>query len=294
MAHPGGVAVFTGPESSSGAEVKPAVVVADLHAIRGFDPVTGDPTFVVRNILGVGELGSVLEVAADGGDLILTSFTDNSVRIWNQHAQRVTERHDGLALPVSALRYRGVLVAAEHGKGRVVALDGPEPLVVADGLAAPTGLATDGVSLFVTDRVRGEVLEIARDGAPAAARTVAGGLQAPEGIAVHGTDLIVVEGQSGRVVRIRDGVVAPVALVAQGTPPASPEQPPSLIFNDVAVLGDVLFVTGEANRVLYRIDLGRTGAPPAGAQENSAAAPLEKSAAVTRSGWAENAAAGEQ
>jgi sugar lactone lactonase YvrE len=288
MAHPGGVAVFTGPAGARGAEVKPQVVVADLHSIRGFDPETGDDTFVVRNILGVGELGSVLEVAADGGDLILTSFTDNSVRVWNQHAQRITERHDGLALPVSALRYRGVLVATEHGKGRVVALDGPEPRVIVDGLEAPTGLATDGVSLFVTDRTRGEVLEVARDGAPVAARRVAGGLQAPEGIAVHGADLIVMEGQSGRVVRVRDGVVEPVALVAQGTPPASPEQPPSLIFNDVAVLGDVFYVTGETNRVLYRIDLGRAASAPADTSRDSTATGLEKSPDGARSGWTEH------
>jgi sugar lactone lactonase YvrE len=286
MAHPGGIAVFTGPPAASGTDVKPQVVVADLHAIRGFDPVTGDATFVVRNILGVGELGSVLEVAADGGDLILTSFTENSVRVWNLHAQRVTERHDGLALPVSALRYRGVLVATEHGQGRVVALDGPEPRVIADGLEAPTGLATDGVSLFVTDRVRGEVLEIARDGAPVTARRVAGGLQAPEGIAAHGPDLIVVEGQSGRVVRVRDGVVEALALVAQGTPAASPAQPPSLIFNDVAVLGDVLYVTGETNRVLYRIDLARAGSAPVDTSQSATPAALEKSPVDTRSAWA--------
>jgi hypothetical protein len=32
-----------------------------------------------------------------------------------------------------------------------------------------------------------------------------------------------------------------------------------MVFNDVAVLGDVLYVTGESNRVLYRIDLAGAG-----------------------------------
>jgi len=65
-----------------------------------------------------------------------------------------------------------------------------------------------------------------------------------------------VEGETGRVLRVADGTATLIALVAPGTPPASPAQPPSMVFNDVALHGDVLYVTGETNRVLYRIDLG--------------------------------------
>jgi hypothetical protein len=252
MAHPGGVAILAGPDGAA------AVVVADLHALRGFDPATGAATFVERNILGVGAMGSVLEVAADGPNLVLTSFTDNSVRVWDQAARQVVERYDRLALPVAALRYRGALVVTEHGTGRVVALGPGGSRVLAEGFDAPAGLATDGVSLFVGDRARGEILEVARDGEPIPPRRIVEGLDAPEGMAMHGSDLIVVEGQSGRVVRVRDGVASTLSLVAQGSPPAAPTQPPSMIFNDVAVLGDVLYVTGETNRVLYRIDLATT------------------------------------
>jgi hypothetical protein len=38
-----------------------------------------------------------------------------------------------------------------------------------------------------------------------------------------------------------------------------------MVLNDVAVLGDVLYATGETNRVLYRIDLAtRAAAADAG------------------------------
>jgi len=254
MAHPGGVAVL----AADGAT--PAqVVVADLHALRGFDAATGAPTFVERNILGVGAMGSVLEVEADGANLLLTSFTDNSVRTWDPRTRTVIERHDDLAQPVSAVRYRGELVIAEHGLGRVIGLRDGAMRVIADDLRAPAGLATDGTSLFVTDRGRGRIFEIARDGEPIPRRRVMKKLKAPEGLAVHRDGLVVVEAESGRIVRVAGGEATLVALVAPGTPPASPSQPPSMIFNDVAVLGDVLYATGETNRVLYRIDLG-TGA----------------------------------
>jgi sugar lactone lactonase YvrE len=252
MAHPGGVAVR---DTGSGVEV----IVADLHTLRGYDGDSGAPTFVARNILGVGDLGSVLAVAADGDTLILTSFTDNAVRVWDPVAQQVIARYDGLAQPVSALRYRGELIVAEHGLGRVIAVSETGIRVVADGLPAPTGLATDGVSLYVSDRERGRIFEIARDGEVIAPRRVVKGLEAPEGLAVHEGRLLVVEGETGRIYRVEDDALVLLALVAPGTPPASMFQPPSMIFNGLAVAGDSLYVTGETNRVLYRIDLTQAG-----------------------------------
>jgi len=250
MAHPGGVAVGTGPTG------EPRVLVADLHALREFDPATGEQLRAWRNVLGVGALGSVLAVAAHPEGLLLTAFTDADVRIWDPAAGEVVRRYANLSNPVSAIHYRDTVVVAEHGSGRVLALDGSAETVLADGLTAPTGLATDGRELFVSDRGRGEVLAIARDGAAIAPRRLASGLAAPEGLAWTGDALVVVEGESGRVLRIgADGEPRLLAMVAPGSPPASPAQPPSLVFNGVAAHDGVLYVTGETSRVLYRIDL---------------------------------------
>lgn len=250
LAHPGGVAVLPGT-----ADTPAQVIVADLHALRGFEPVTGAPTFVERNILGVGPLGSVLSVAPDDANLILTAFTEDTVRVWDPVGRQVVARQSGLDQPVSAIRYAGYLVVAEHGAGRVVGFRDDEVVIFATDLEAPTGLATDGVTLYVTDRVRGRVFEIGRDGAPIPRNTVAKGLEAPEGIAAYRGDLIVVEGETGRVLRVAGETATPIALLAPGTPPAGSAQPPSMVFNGLAVFEDVLFVTGESNRVVYRIDL---------------------------------------
>jgi hypothetical protein len=48
-----------------------------------------------------------------------------------------------------------------------------------------------------------------------------------------------------------------------------------MVFNDVAVLGDVLYATGESNRVLYRIDLG---SPPVAAGAPDSGDPTEPTA----------------
>ncbi len=248
MAHPGGVTVLV-------RDGRAQVVVADLHAIRGFDPASGEPTFTQRNILGVGDLGSAIAVSADGPNLILTSFTDNDVRIWDPVAERTVSRWDGLALPVSAVRFGDGVAVTEHGTGRVLLLTEAGQTVLAEGLEAPTGLASDDGVLYLTERARGQVLLIARDGVAVPPEVVADGLQAPEGIAVLDGSLVVVEAESGRVVRIQDGRTTALTAIAPGTPPASPAQPPAMVLNDVAVHDGVLFATGETGRVLYRIDL---------------------------------------
>lgn len=248
MAHPGGVTVLV-------RDGRAQVVVADLHAIRGFDPVSGEPLFSQRNILGVGALGSAIAVSADGPNLVLASFTDNSVRVWDPVAERTVSRWDDLALPVSAVRYGDGIAVAEHGSGRVLLLTEAGQTVLAEGLQAPTGLASDGDRLYLTERARGQVLLIARGGHAVAPEVMADGLEAPEGIAVLDGGLVVVEAESGRVLRIQDGETTLLTAIAPGTPPASPAQPPAMVLNDVAAHDGVLFATGETGRVLYRIDL---------------------------------------
>ncbi|MCP5181998.1 MAG: SMP-30/gluconolactonase/LRE family protein [Pseudomonadales bacterium] len=247
IAHPGGVTVV--PMGG-----RPAVLVADLHSLRGFDPDTGESLFVERNVLGVGELGSVLSVAADGTNVILASFTDNSVRRWDPVQRRNLQRWDNLAAPVGAIPYAGGVAVALYGTQNVVLLGDGEPLTLAAGLASPTGLAVDGDTLLVSDRATGRVLRIARGGAPIAAEEVASGLANPEGIRMSAHGLVVVEGESGRVLLVRDGVAREVAKVAPGTPPSGPASPPSMIFNDVEVAGDTLFVTSETDHALVRVD----------------------------------------
>jgi sugar lactone lactonase YvrE len=263
LAHPGGLAL----RETSGDEGQPRleIVIADLQSIRGFDASTGASTFVERNVFGVSEMGSVTNIAIDGENLLLTSWLDGSVKVWDPNERKVLESHTELAGPVSALRYAGKLVVAEHGKGRVISigassgeLQSHHIEVIATGLPAPTGLAVRGGDLFVGDRERGEIIRIATDGVPReAAEVVVTGLSTPEGIAATEKGFAVMEGASGRLVEVdASGVARHIATIDAGTSSPTEEQPPSMVFNGVAV-GDagVVFVTGETSRALYRVEL---------------------------------------
>lgn len=248
MAHPGGL---TARQTESGIEL----LVADLHALRAFDR-QGASLWTERNALGVGELGSVLAVAADGDNLLLSAFTDPNVRVWNADRASVVARVDNLQMPVSAVRYGQLLLVAEHGTGQVKVVNGSNGLsLMASGLAAPTDLLTDGDRLWVSDRSAGTVLQIGAGGERIPPIVVAEGLQAPEGLALWRDRVLVREGESGRVYLLGDGPPEHLVTLGAGSPPASDAQPPAMVLNDIVVVGNVLYGTNELERSLVAVDL---------------------------------------
>lgn len=247
MAHPGALAARA---TGSGVEL----LVADLHALRGFDR-DGQSKWVERNVLGVGELGSVLSVSVDGDNLILSSFTDANVRVWNPERRRTLARMDNLQMPVSAIRYGEHLLVAEHTPGHVRIIGADSVSLMASGLQAPTDLLTDGDRLWVSDRTAGQVLQIGAGGRKIAPVVVAEGLDAPEGLALWRDRLLVREGESGRVYLLGDGEPELLVTLGAGSPPASPAQPPAMVLNDITVVGDVLYGTNELSRELVAVDL---------------------------------------
>ena len=246
MAHAGGITYFDGN-----------VIAADLHALRAYTK-TGDEAFVQRNVLGTGKMGGALNISADGQDLILTSWVDNDVRVWNQEGQVVKWRKTGLMAPVSAVRYAGSVVVAEHGAQRVVGFDegGEIDVVYAKDLPAPTGLLARDGALYVTDRVLGQILKIAENGVPIEKpEVVAKDLVSPEGFVSFGDSFAVVEADVGNVTLLtQDGERKLLARVPPGSQAASDLQPPSQVFNGITVdeQGN-LYLPGEVNRVLYKI-----------------------------------------
>ena len=246
MAHAGGITFHDG-----------FMVVADLHSIRAFQ-LDGQEAYTTRNVLGTGIMGGALNIASDDGQLILTSWFDGDVRLWDQAAQRQTWRKAGLAGPVSAVRFGAEVVVSEHGTGRVIGFDanGAEATVYAEGLPAPTGLWSSGGDLFVSDRQLGQILQLAEAGAVLSPyRVVVSGLTTPEGFVVKGQDFVVVEADLGQVTRIKaKGERLVLADVPAGSQAASLDQPPSQVFNGIAMDdAGALYVPGESNRVLYKI-----------------------------------------
>lgn len=277
LSHPGGIAVGVDGD----------VLVADVHALRGYSGVDGEARFSQRNMLGVSAIGSITNLSVGSGSepglVLLTSWIDNSVRLWDIDAKTEVAAFTDLPQPVAAVVYAGQTVVALHANGSVRTLaqavdvpgegaaetvqDSVEPEVWARDLPAPTGLAVDGGSLFVSDRVLGQVLEIARDGEPLARPiVVASELDRPEGIAFDAGALIVLEAGTGRLLRHelgasegeRGGDLADweeLGRVPVGAEAGSADQPPSFIFNAVAVGADgAVYASDEVNRaiVVYR------------------------------------------
>ncbi len=246
MAHAGGIAYFKGN-----------VVAADLHAIRAYK-TNGDEAFVQRNVLGTGKMGGALNVAADGEDLILTSWVDNDVRIWNQQDQAIKWRKTELLAPVSAARYGDLIVVAEHGKQRVIGVDvnGEVVAIFAEALPAPTGLAVEGGALYVSDRTLGQILKLAENGDTLAKpQVVIDGLDSPEGFVWYNDKVAIIEADPGRVTLVdSDGGKVHLADVPPGSQAASDFQPPSQVFNGITADDEGnLYIPGETNRVLYKL-----------------------------------------
>ena len=246
MAHAGGITFF-----------QDKIVLADLHAIRAYT-TSGTEAFTQRNVLGTGVMGGALNIAEDGDDLILTSWVDNDVRVWNQEQQEVKWRSSGLSAPVSAVRYGGLIAVAEHGGNRVIGLNelGEIESVFAEELPAPTGLVSINGQLYVSDRKLGKILRIAVDDEPLSEpETLVENLISPEGFDLYDEKFVVVEADSGEVKIIGTmGEQKTIAKIPAGTQAASDLQPPSQVFNGVTVDGDGnVYVPGETNRALYKI-----------------------------------------
>ncbi len=247
---PGGVALI-----GSGDAVR--LVVADFFALRQLDPSTGDELGVVRDVIGFSDIGTSMSVhATDDGQLILSSWFDNAVRLWDPAADALVQIFGELAAPIDAIRFGGDIVASQWGAGNVIAFSPGNPeekRVLAEGLSGPAGLtAADGI-LYVTDNLAGTVLRIGDDGV----ETVAEGLDQPEGLAAANGSIYVVEAGAGRVVAI-DAASGESTTVADGLElhvPASGAFPNTMLFNGIATDGETAWVAGDAANTVYVIDL---------------------------------------
>lgn len=231
------------------------LILADLHAIRGYD-TDGALLFTQRNVVGVGEMGGAMNVSVDGSNLILSSWFDNDVRIWDPANEKRMAQYPELALPVAAVRYAGNVAVAEHGKHRVVSLaeDGTETELATD-LPAPTGLVVEQGDLYVSDRQLGQILMIASGGkALAEPYVVASNLTTPEGFVVTDKGFVVVEADAGKVTEVNSAGDRRVLAELPPGSQAAPGTPPSQIFNGIAMGADGnLYVPDETGRKLYKI-----------------------------------------
>ena len=254
MVAPGGLALL-GP---AGAE---QLYVADVFTMRVFDREAGEQIDQIIPFSGLTPQTTPTNVAADGANLIVSSWFGNAVQVWGPSGQ-VLESYGDFAVPNAALRFEGDLVVAEVGFGpgaaRVVRQTAAGRVTLAEGIGLPAGLAASGGDLWFTDWSAGAIYQIVDDGAVIPSPSlVASGLDRPEGLAVaHDGSLLVVESGAGRLSRVDPATGAVDALatgLATGLPAIS-GLPASYIVSGVAqdAAGDI-YVTGDRGNVLYRL-----------------------------------------
>ena len=233
------------------------LVVADFFALRQLDPATGDVLGVVRDVIGFSDIGTSMSVhAADDGQLILSSWFDNAVRLWDPAADALVRIFGELAAPIDAIQFEGDIVASQWGAGNVIAFSPQSPeqkRVLADGLEGPAGLTELDGSLYVTDNLAGSLLRITDAGA----EEVASGLEQPEGLAAANGSIYVVEAGAGRVTAIDpvNGATWGVAENLELHVPPSGAFPNTMLFNGITTDGETAWVAGDAANTIYVIDL---------------------------------------
>ena len=251
MILPGGVAVVPGAQGGD------SIFVGDTWNLREFDAQTGKQLSSVTSSFALpGGITSPLTVAADGGNVIVSSWIGSAVQVWNPRTSQVVENHGQLGVPIYALRFQNDLVYTELGSHSVIRLGAGGPVTITDSLIVPTGLAAAKGDLWVADWATGMVWKIMAAGAPVRV-AVAQGLAGPEGLAVDPDgSLLVVESRAGRLSRI-DPATGNVAVVADGLELGAPgpsSMPPTWMFNGVAVSSTgAIYVTGDKANVLYRL-----------------------------------------
>jgi len=251
---PGGIAVLP---SSSGE----SVFVADVLSLKEIDGTTGEIVSVSRSTVGVSNITSPFTVAADGDNLILSSWFGSMVQVWNPRLNEVVEAHPIAAIPLNAIRFEGDLVIAQLQTASVVRITGPnetDRVTLASGLGVPAGLAASDGNLWVADQGAGTILQLVAGGeALSDPHVVAEDLQGPEGlVAADAGVLYVVEAGVGRLSRV-DAATGEVSTVADELAlgaPGIPGMPPTWIFNGVAIgPSGAIYVTGDVENVIYRI-----------------------------------------
>jgi sugar lactone lactonase YvrE len=243
-----------------------SVWVADYFSLREFDGETGAELSKTISLLGVGtSIPAPVTVAPHGDDIVITSFFDNEVAVWDPvSGEVVAELHDFI-VPMNAISFEGDLIIAElgatAGAARVVRVRADVIEVLADatvGLLVPTGLAATATELWVADWATGSIIQLVGAGVPpdAPAAVVAGGLSFPAGLAVDdegqlftiemGTATLArIDPATGRVVRVAAG------LQVQQDVPAF--LPPTGFLPGVAVgPSGAVYATGTAGNLLYR------------------------------------------
>jgi DNA-binding beta-propeller fold protein YncE len=229
------------------------VWLGELFVLRGYD-ADGVPTTSFYDSFappGTGFAGATT-VSADGDNLVVTNTFNGSVQLMDPANGEILQDVRTVALPINAIRHDDRIVAAAAGGSNVVNVDDSEDVLLGE-LGLPTGLASDGTTLYVSDWATGNVWAVDEAGP----RVLAEGLAQPEGLAVDGNRLLVVEtgAQQVTAIDLATGETAPVITGLDFS--ATPVQGflPNGALSGVAVGPDgAIYVSDDGTNSLYRFE----------------------------------------
>lgn len=255
---PGGVVVVPRGDGES-------VVVAGFFQMREYDGATGELLHheATNGAYPEESITSPQAVARFGDNLILSSWWDSKVQLWDPKAHRPIRLIQGVdPSPAEAIEFGGDIVYTLAGGGPVMRIDPDKDYAIEQAspwaFARPVGLAAKDGDLFVSEWGVGTINQIAQDGEfMDRAVVVARGLEGPEGMdfAPDGR-LLVVEAKAGRLTAI-DLSNGERSTIAEGfgfdTDHVS-GMPEYWLLNDVAVgPSGTIYVTGDKPGAIYRI-----------------------------------------
>ena len=124
--------------------------------------------------------------------------------------------------------------------------------VLADGFMSPTHIINYNDQLLVSDKLAGQVISIDETGNKS---VIIDGLNSPEGIAIKDNAIYVFEGDTGEILKVTEQSKELIATVQPGSQPQSKDQPPSMVFNGLIIEDDLLYISGEMERSIFRIKI---------------------------------------
>ena len=107
---------------------------------------------------------------------------------------------------------------------------------------APTHVINYEEDLLVSDRSMGQIIRVNGGGAQ---EVIIDGLDSPEGIAIKDNSIYIFEGNTGQIKKYHEGKISIIAEVMPGSPVQSELQPPSMVFNGLAIKDNYLYISGE-------------------------------------------------
>lgn len=243
ISHAGGIAI-------SGDDI----VVADIQSVKAYSTKDGSESWNIKNVFRVSPHGANTAVSSFDNYVILTSWLDNHVKIMRPDTGEIIKSLDGLNLPVSATKYNDRIAVALHGNKSITLFDANsgEENILAEGFGAPTHVINYGEDLLVSDRSRGEIIRVDKNGMK---DILIKGLDSPEGIALKDNAIYIFEGNTGEIKKYQDNQISVIASVMPGSQALSELQPPSVIFNGLAIKDNYLYISGELERSLLRLAL---------------------------------------